>query len=313
MKAIKKWLFDKEGLFIIITWWIIAFVIFTIMLGTSANSVSKNLKITRETSSSYVEAFIESGDNVIPYNEKVASVSVGKSDQGYKLDIRQYNEKSVVKHEAETTAAGAGSSKVKVAYDLEKTEVYYISYNYTKKTLSIQLVETITEVAPETYPISLKKTDSGSIHVLWNSEDTGEEITAGSDITIGKEDDHVVVNGVKTNVGFYEKDPETGKDAITYDKKSSNAAAKVVAFELIVEYKTNTKEYTKQEFSVKGLSNNEMLIVGDAANFFTQMIEASIGISSSSYTLTIVSAVVDVVLLISGVVGIILIKRSKED
>ena len=98
MKAIKKWLFDKEGLFIVITWWFIAFVIFTIILGTSINSVSKNSHITKETSPSYVQEFIESGDNVIPYNENVASVSVGKYTEGYKLDIRQYNRRYTVKY-----------------------------------------------------------------------------------------------------------------------------------------------------------------------------------------------------------------------
>ena len=313
MKSIKKWLFDKEGLFIIITWWFIAFVIFSIILGTSAKSVVKNSDITTETAPSYVEAFIESGDNVIPYNENVASVSVGKYEDGYKLDVRQYNYRYTKNHTFEMEAAGAGRSKTTISYDLEVVESYYISYNYTKKNLSIALSEVSTEVAPETYPISLKKTDSGSIHVLWNSEDTGVEITNGQPINVGKDDDNVVINGVKTSVGFYELDPETGKPAIQYDKKSSSAAAKTVSFELVVEYTTKSKEYTKQYYSVKGLSQNEMLVVSDVADFYTEMIESSIGINSSSFTLLIVSTIVDSLLLIGGVTGIILIKRSKDE
>ena len=102
MKAIKKWLLDKEGLFIVITWWFIAFVIFSIMLGTSIAAVSKNSEITKDTAANYVHEFIESGDNVIPYNENVASVSVGKYTDGYKLDIRQYNYRYTVPYSLET-------------------------------------------------------------------------------------------------------------------------------------------------------------------------------------------------------------------
>ena len=313
MKAIKKWLFDKEGLFIVITWWFIAFVIFTIILGTSVNSVSKNSHITKETSPSYVHEFIESGDNVIPYNENVASVSVGKYAEGYKLDIRQYNRRYTVKHTEEFQVVGSGSAKATISYDLEVVEQYYISYNYTTKQLSVDLVETKTEKAPEAFPASLKKTDSGSIHVLWNKEDTGVEITSGQTVTFGKDDDFVVVNGVKTPVEFYELDSETGKPVVEYDKQTSNEPAKVISFELVVEYKKTSKDYTTKKYSVDGLTEGEAAVVNDAANFYTQMIEGSIGINSSSFTLLIVSAVVDSVLLIGGVVAVIAMKRTKED
>ena len=313
MKAIKKWLFDKEGLFIIITWWFIAFVIFTIMLGTSINAVSKNSKITAETSPSYVQEFIESGDNVIPYNENVASVSVGKYADGYKLDIRQYNRRYTVKHTEEFSVVGSGSAKATISYDLEVVEQYYISYNYTTKQLSVDLVEIKTEKAPEAFPASLKKTESGSIHVLWNKEDTGVEITSGQTVTFGKSDEFVVVNGVTTSVGFYEIDSETGKSAVEYDKQTSSDPAKVISFELEVEYKKTSKEYTTKKYSVDGLTEGEAAVVNDAANFYTQMIEGSIGINSSSFTLLIVSAVVDSLLLIGGIAAVIAIKRSKED
>ena len=313
MKAIKKWLLDKEGLFIVITWWFIAFVIFSIMLGTSIAAVSKNSEITKDTAANYVHEFIESGDNVIPYNENVASVSVGKYTDGYKLDIRQYNYRYTVPYSLETEVGGAGRSKVTVSYDLDVVEQYYLSYNYTTKQLSVKLVETSTEKAPESFPISLKKTESNAIHVLWNKEDTGVEINANQAITVGKDNDFVVINGVVTDVNFYDIDSETGKAVIEYDKKSSAEDAKIISFELVVEYKINSKEFTTKKYSTDGLTQNESLVVNDAAVFYTQMIEASIGINSSSFTLLIVSAVADAILLIGGVVGIILLIRSKED
>ena len=73
MKAIKKWLMDKEGIFIVITWWIILFIIFTILLGVNINTVVKNSKITAENSSEYIHEFIKSGDVVYPYSEYIES------------------------------------------------------------------------------------------------------------------------------------------------------------------------------------------------------------------------------------------------
>lgn len=318
MKAIKKWLLDKEGLFIVITWWFIAFVIFTIILGTSINKVSKNLDVTKETSPTYVQEFIESGDNVIPYNENISSVSVGVSTNNqnvgvYKLDIRQYNHRYSVPFTQEFEVVGAGRSKATISYDLEVVEQYFVSYNYSAKQLSISLVQVSTEKASEAFPASLKKTDSGSIHVLWNKEDTGVEIKVNQPIEITKQDEFVVINGQVTTVEFYTLDGETGKPVVEYDKKTPTDPAKVIPFELIVEYKINSKEYTTKQYSTEGLTANETVVVNDAAVFYTQMIEGSIGINSSSFTLLIVSAVVDSLLLISGIVGIVLLKRSKED
>ena len=313
MKAIKKWLFDKEGLFIIITWWFIAFVIFTIMLVSSINSVSKNLEITAETSSNYVHEFIESGDNVIPYNENVASVSVGKNSEGYKLDIRQYNRRYTVNHTAEIQVIGSGSVKGVVSYDIEVIEQYYISYNYSTKQLSINLLQISKEVAPESFPATLKKTESNAIHVLWDKEDTGIEVDKSKTITFGKSDEYLVVNGEKTSVLFYGINSETGKEDIVYEKTTPESAAKVIPFELVVEYKINTKEFTTKKYSTDGLNEAEIAVVNDAANFYTQMIEGSIGINASSFTMLIVSAVADAVLVISGIVGIVVLKRSKED
>ena len=58
MKAIKKWLMDKEGVFIVITWWVILFIVFSIILGTSIGNVVKNSEITAETSTTYIQDFI---------------------------------------------------------------------------------------------------------------------------------------------------------------------------------------------------------------------------------------------------------------
>ena len=90
MKAIKKWLFDKEGLFIIITWWSIALVIFSIILGTSIKGVVSNSKITADTIDGYVHEFIEQGDNITPYNENVVSTAVGIQNGEYFLNVREY-------------------------------------------------------------------------------------------------------------------------------------------------------------------------------------------------------------------------------
>ena len=314
MKAIKKWLYDKEGLFIIITWWFIALVIFSIILGTSINNVSKNSQITKDTAPSYVEAFIESGDNVIPYNENVKSVSVGKYKDGHKLDIREYHYVSSIEHTAEFTVAGAGTSIATIKYDLEVIQKYYLSYNYSAKKLTIQLFETSTEKAPENFPASLKKTESGSIHVLWNKEDTGVEIKVGEKITFGKQEEFVVVNGTVTDVQFYEVDAETNKAKVEYSKDTSSAnVIKEVSYELIVEYKNNAKTYTTPKYSTDDLNETEVKVLSDATLFYTEMIEGSIGINSSSFTLLIVSAVVDSLLVIGAVVGIILIKRSKDE
>lgn len=317
MKSLKKWILDKEGLFIIITWWFIAFVIFTIMLGTSIKSVSKNLDITKETSTSYIQAFIESGDNVIPYNENISSVSVGVNSVDdknvYKLDIRQYNYRYTIPFSKEMKVSGDVNSKATISYDLEVVEQYYISYNYTNKELSVNLIEISTEKAFTELPVSLKKTDSGSIHILWNNKDTGVEFNENQAFEIGKKGDFVVINGVETEIEFYNVDAVTGAPSIEYDKKTSNESPKVISFELVVEYNINSKQYTTKKYSTDGLNETETLIVNDSAEFFTEMIEDSVGINKAAFTLLIVSVVVEAVLLIGGVAGIIALKGTKDE
>ena len=318
MKAIKKWLFDKEGLFIIITWWSIALVIFSIILGTSIKGVVSNSKITADTIDGYVHEFIEQGDNITPYNENVVSTAVGIQNGEYFLNVREYAHRYTkpCSEKFEISGTGTGTSAVTVEYGLECVDSYYIMYNYTSKTLTIELLKQKEEIVQDAYPIKINQTDSKAIHVLWNNQDTGVEINKGEAIKVGKEGKFVVINGKKTNVNFYEIDSETNKEIIEYsEEKPTESTLKQIDFELVVEYKNNADSYTtkKYDLSKSTFNDTEKLIVDNCAEYFTQIIEGSIGIKTSAFTLLIVSAVVDSLLIIGGIVGIILIKRSKDE
>ena len=308
MKAIKKWLMDKEGVFIVITWWVILFIIFTIMLGTSINNVNKNLQITSVTSKEFIQEAITTGVT-LPYNENVSSAS-GKYDEEnnqYLLQINEYNLYSTSEYEGTVSLDGDAKAVADIKLDVEVIEVYSVIYNYSLKTVEIKLVKTKTEPTSG-FKATIKATPSGELHILWNGEDTGVIYTEGSKIEFAREEDNLVINGNVTEVSFY-KDNKAPK----YKEKDSEEQAKTIDFELVVEYSINSKSYTKANVSYQDLNDKEKEVVEEAVVFFTQMVEDSVGISKSAFTLLIVSSVVEVLLLGFGVFGIIALKKSKEE
>ena len=306
MKAIKKWLMDKEGIFIVITWWIILFVVFTILLGVNINTVSKNSKITAETSQTYIHEFIHTGDVVYPYSEYIKSgCRYDEEKNHYIFQINEYNSYSTKEHKSTIKLTGDATATASVELDLEVIDVFAITYNQTLKTATIDLVTVKTEVTGG-YDATIKATPSGELHILWNNEDTGVVYNSGDEIVISRSDENLVINGNEINTPFSTAE-------VKYTEVDNEEEAKTIPFDLIVEYKIGTKSFITQDYNTDGLTDLEKDIIADSANYFTELIEESVGISKSAFTLVIVSSIVDVVLLAFGVFGIVALKRSKED
>ena len=137
MKAIKKWLMDKEGVFIVITWWIILFVVFGILLGVNVGNVVNNTKITEETSTAHIQEFINTGDLVLPYDENVPSASAryDQENEHYYLQL-VYNNVVEKEYNGNLNITGDANVAAKVNLTLEVIEQYEVLYNYTQKQIS---------------------------------------------------------------------------------------------------------------------------------------------------------------------------------
>ena len=94
-----------------------------------------------------------------------------------------------------------------------------------------------------------------------------------------REDDNLVINGEKTDVSFYQL--VDGDFTVPYADEADSEAAKE--------------------------------IIEDSVEFFTQMVEDSIGIKKDAFRNLIVSSVVEVVLLGFGVFGLISLTKSKDE
>ena len=308
MKAIKKWLMDKEGVFIVITWWIILFVVFSILLGVNINNVVKNTKITEETSTKYIQEFISSGDLVLPYNENIASASAryDQENEHYYLQLK-YNNVLEKDYESEVDLTGDATAKGKVSLKVEVIEVYDVSYNYTKNEIFLDLVEIKTEAVKD-LAITIKATPSGELHILWNGEDTGVVYEAGSEVAISRNDENLVLNGVETDVLFYSENT-----VVSFTEAKDEEAGKTNSASLVVAYKLGSNSFTKVTTNDERLNETEKAIFNESVSYFTSLLEESIGISTSAFTLTIISAVVDALLIAFAVVGIVYLRKSKED
>ena len=310
MKTIKKWLMDKEGVFVVITWWIILFAVFSILLGVNINSVVKNLEITKETSQVHIHDFIKSGDLVLHYNEKISSASAryDQENEKYFLQINKYSLYSSKTSESTVNFTGDATASATLKIDLEVIDEYSIYYNHTSNTAEISHLLTKTESVSD-LKTTIKATPSGELHLLWNNEDTGVVYTSGMKIELNRKDDFLVINGETTNVYFYEDGDVSN---IKY-KETNGEYKKTIDYQLIVEYKLGSKSYTTVNVDDSSLTDVEKGIINDSVSYFTELIEDSIGISKNAFTLVIVSSIVDVVLLAFGIVGIILLRRSKEE
>ena len=96
-------------------------------------------------------------------------------------------------------------------------------------------------------------------------------------------------------------------------EEKDKEAAKTIDFSLVVEYEIGVNKFTTANYKTEGLNDTEKAVVEVAVNYFTELLEGSIGISKSAFTLLIVSSVVDVLLLGFGVFGIVALKKSKEE
>ena len=307
MKAIKKWLMDKEGVFIVITWWVILFIVFSIILGTSIGNVVKNSEITAETSTTYIQDFITKGDVTFPYNENIKKASAAPTENEYLIKIDEYHNVLTKEYTGKTIIGGDTSVNADVKLDLEVIEVYSVVYNYTNKKATIDLVSVKTENSSK-FDASIKTTPSGELHILWNGVDTGVVYTNGQNIEISRSGDKLVINGEKLDVDFY----NTSVQAEFIEEKDKEEA-KTIDFSLVVEYEIGVNNFTTANYKTDGLNDTEKAVVEVAVNYFTELLEGSIGISKSAFTLLIVSSVVDVLLLGFGVFGIVALKKSKEE
>lgn len=307
MKAIKKWLMDKEGIFILITWWIILFVVFTILLVVNIKNVSYNLKITSETSPTYIQEFINNQEVEMPYNENVLASSV-RPDQDtgyYYLQITKYYYRTTKPYEGTIKVEGDVVSNASLKLDLEVIEEYAVFYNYSTKKAEIRHVNTQTESIAK-LNVSIKATSSGSLHIIWNNDDTGIEYLEGDKLELSRLDDVLVINGQNTGISFY-------KSAISYDKVTHSDNSKTMDYHLEVSYVLGAKTFTTSNVDTSNLNDVEKEVIDASVLYFTELIENSIGVNKSAFALLIVSSVVETLLIGACVFGIVALKRSKED
>ena len=312
MKAIKKWLMDKEGVFIVITWWIILFIVFTIMLGVNIKNISYNLKVTAETAPTYVEEFITSGDVEMPYNQNVISSSARPDSSAgkYYLQINKYYNYSEKSYEGTLSVDGDAKTIASVKINLEVIDEYAIFYNYSDRSAEIKHINTRTEPVDK-LSASINSTPSGELHILWNGEDTGVVYSEGMSVEFSKSNDKIAVNGKETGVYFYLNNTKAKID--DYLKEDHENKSKTIDFHLEVSYELGAQTFTTPHVDTQGLDDAEKEVIENSISYFTELIEGSIGVSKSAFTLLIVSSIADLLLISFGVFGIIALKKSKDE
>ena len=282
------------------------------MLGTSINNISNNNKITSETSPTYIQNFIKSGDIVVPYNDHIVSTSAryDQEREHYYLQINKYNSHSVKEYNGNVSFTGDKTVSATIKLQLDVISEYSIAYNYSQKKVSIDLVNIKTEKV-EKYNAEIKATPSGELHIIWNGEDTGVVYEDNMSFELTREDDNLVINGEKTDVSFYQL--VDGDFTVPYADEADSEAAKEINLELVVSYDMTAKSYTTKNYSTDSLNDVEKEIIEDSVEFFTQMVEDSIGIKKDAFRNLIVSSVVEVLLLGFGVFGLISLTKSKDE
>ena len=98
-----------------------------------------------------------------------------------------------------------------------------------------------------------------------------------------------------------------------YLKEDHENKSKTIDFHLEVSYELGAQTFTTPHVDTQGLDDAEKEVIENSISYFTELIEGSIGVSKSAFTLLIVSSIADLLLISFGVFGIIALKKSKDE
>ena len=306
MKALKKWLFDKEGLFIVITWWLILLIVFTIMLGTGIKGILVNNSITADSSSQYVHEAIKNGD-IFGYNvgklDKVSSIYDEENDIYYVNG--EYSIKSTVDFTEEIDVY-IGEDKIKATLDLDlsSSQKFEIKYNYTNSILVFSYTGTVIEaVNPSAVRFEIKSLNETVSHWLVDSVDTGITYVEGENVITRNSDGCIVINGKETDIVY--KSSVNSKDILpTTNNTDYSTDSSQLNFKL--EFDSTYEGFSKSiiEMPVE-FSDIQKNIVNLAAEAFSSIIVESIGINAGATTTMVIGIVGDVILVLAAVAFVV--------